>query len=119
MNNLRTIIEENKHEGKKDLGSYSVIACVHSSRYGGWEVRRIEARIMDNHYLLECANVVNNFKWESFGIVDIDKPEEVLNRMYEKAKEEAKYIAKLHENKILDLTSRVKKKPKEAKYYMK
>jgi len=115
----RTLIEDNiKEVGKKDIEdiSFSII----DSRlpgYGGTECHRIEARVQDGHYVLMESDTIGDFNWESFGVVEMNNPNQVIKRMYEKAKEIAKEVAKQSQNSVLDLSSLAKQIPKKAYLY--
>ena len=113
----RTLITEYVSEGAKnplERGCYSIIACRLVS-IGGFECDRIEATKLDDHYLLTRTNISNN-DWEALGVVDSNKPEIALDRMYDAAKRIAEERAKSDGNKVIDLTSRGKKVVGDEKY---
>jgi len=119
MEESRTLLVERINEGCKnplENLSYNII----SNRLvamGGYETYQINAEIVNNHYLISSHNVVRSFEKKALAIVDIDKPEEAVNRMYQEAKRIAREEAKHSHNKLLDFTSRAKRIPSDAQYY--
>ncbi|GBE19927.1 MAG TPA: hypothetical protein ENG87_00535 [Candidatus Pacearchaeota archaeon] len=117
----RTLLKEYNLNGKKvslENKSYSVIAC-RLVAMGGFESNRIEAKVMDGHYLITNTETWReNWDRHSIAIVDINKPKKAANRMYKEAKKIAKERAKQDKNKVLDLTSRGKKITGNDKYYI-
>ncbi|MBI2057172.1 hypothetical protein HYT91_02875 [Candidatus Pacearchaeota archaeon] len=85
---------------------------------GGIGSNNIKSKIMDNHYLIFNEDINKNFLKTPLAIIDINKSFEAKERMYNEAKRIAKKIAKMDKNKLLDLTSKAEKIPKEAKYYL-
>jgi len=120
MGDSRTILSEHLAKGKEsplEGGCYSVI----SSRlpgYGGFGSHRIDARVIDDHYVIVSRMIVNDSRDEKIlGIVDIDKPEEAEKKLYKEALKVAKGRARQDRDKLLDITSRVKILPREAEHY--
>lgn len=85
---------------------------------GGFECNRVEAKLLDNYFLLMRVNTVNGFYYEPFSVVDIAQPQMALDRMYNEAKSLAKDRARRDENKVIDLTSRAEKVRGNDKYYV-
>jgi len=101
-------------------GSYSVIAG-RGVGYGGFESQRIHAEKMDNHYLIMVTDTWGGPKaWfhQPVAIVDLDKPKEAEERLYQEAKRVASERAKKDENKVLDLTYRAERIKGKDKYYV-
>ena len=114
----RTLLEECIEDGKTsplDDGCYSVIAA-RLVAYGGFECNRIEARIMDGHYLIVNLNPIRDFEMKPLAIVDMENKQEAEDRMYEAALKIATERARFDGNRLLNLTSRVEK-PAEARHY--
>jgi len=122
MVNSRTLLTEYSTEGLTEYSTecrvgYSIIAS-RLVAMGGFQCNTIEARVVDDHFLLIRANTVKNFDYEPFGIVDLKHPQVALNRIYDEAKRLAKERAKRDGNKVLDLTSRGNRVKGEDKYYV-
>ncbi len=116
LEDSRTLLIEHKYKGKEGEGpvegiSYSIMAHRHVG-YGGYVCKRIEARTLDNHYLITVRNIIGK-DWREgplpIAIVDVDKLEEAVERMYREAKRIAENKAQEDNNKMLDITSRAEK----------
>ncbi|MBI2004286.1 hypothetical protein HYS72_02365 [Candidatus Pacearchaeota archaeon] len=104
----KTILEEYIIEDNPLRGlSYSIIRN-RLVAMGGIGSNNIKSKIMDNHYLIFNEDINKNFLKTPLAIIDINKS----------SKRIAKKIAKMDKNKLLDLTSKAEKIPKEAKYYL-
>lgn len=118
--NVRTLLTEHASEGihtPLERVSYSVIANRFTG-FGGYGCNAVEARRLDNHYLLMSTRTVGDIRWEPFGIVDLDKPITALDRMYDEAKRIAEERAKEDGNSVLDLTSRGEKVRGDDKFFV-
>jgi hypothetical protein len=118
MVNSRTLLEEYVPEDRDlDKTSYSVVASRLVS-HGGFECNRVEARLIDNHYLLMGVRTDRGFEYEPFGIVDKNKRKIALDRMYNETMRLAKERARKEGNKVIDLTSRANKVKGDDRYYV-
>ena len=112
----RTLLRENQADRANPLrGSYSVIANC-SPGMGGFESDRIEARILDDHYLIVRTHTIGERRSEPVAICDTDKKAEAEQRMYQEALKITKETAWHYGNKFFNLTSRVKRST-EASFY--
>ena len=110
-----TVLKENIGDSKNSINplqdrAFSIIANSHTYGIGGWECNRVEARVMDDHYILMKATTVPEFRWETFGVVDITDMQKALDRMYTEAKGIAEERAIKDRNVLRDSTSRAVKK---------
>ena len=117
----KTILRERILSGKTSVleGGYFSVVRMRLVAMGGWQSNSIEAKVLDNHYLIENVDVVRDFTRKPLAIVDIHKPKEAIGRMYNEARKIAEEWAKYDGNEVLDITSRVATKiPKDAHYYV-
>ena len=101
----RTILTEYVN-GSLTLGRSYSICGNRLPGSGGCNSATIEARVIDNHYLIMKANVSRNFVKTPLAIVDMDKPEVAQDRMYQEAMNVAVERAEFDKNKVIDITSR-------------
>lgn len=120
MKDTRTKLEERLEKGPESSPekiSYSIIRC-RQPGYGGFESDRIEARVLEEHYLIIHTDTVRGVK-TPIGIVDIARVHEAILRMYREATTVAEEVARRDENLVLDFTSkRTGELPSEAQYYV-
>lgn len=51
-----------------------------------FETERVEARLIDHHYVLMSRNLIHKTPPQLFGVVDSDKPGDASNRLYAQAR---------------------------------
>jgi len=121
MSDTRTILIEHVAEGQDNPlygGQYAVTAG-RLPGGGGCRTNVISAKVLDNHFLIVDTEFASDSTLEKIlGVVDIDKPQEAEERMYQEAKKIAEERAIFDRNTVIDITSKTTSLPPGAKHYM-
>lgn len=88
----KVIIRRYEPTQESALESYAVLVSP-IGQDNPFETERVEARLIDHHYVLMSRNMVHKTPPQLFGVVDSDKPSDALNKLYAHAR-------KLAENRM-------------------